>query len=460
MNGPKQEKEMRAAFREQTGRILAFPERFEKSGQSCRIGFESEIAIHADELALADLERTRNAIIGEMPGAADVELGAAQIELRTNPFDILAAGVFGEIAAEYRKNFQLAAAAAKKHGCSLLRVGANPFLPVKNTPRTNTPKYRLVPDFYNRHRPKEADTIIGLGKHRIDIGDAAVVSLFQSFQVNLEACSFADALDKMNRTLMLAPYLLAMSANARYLEFLDTRIQDTRLLAWQLSHDTRVQDLRLLSWEKAFEVRTAEEKAAGRALRVGLPERYFADMADYLKRAGEFPFILHRPEAALGIAIGMTWLDARVKFIGDSLVVELRLLPTQPTLEEELLLALLYIGRLIDSQTRREVLLPLYYVRENRLSAMLHGSRPSLWFLSDEGKPLRLPCKTGLKEEIARAKRGLSSLGLLNLLDAELLKSVIKNGPPSERLAKSLRKLGGLASEQMKQALRETQMLV
>ena len=198
----------------------------------------------------------------------------------------------------------------------LLRDGANPFLPSIGTPRTDKPKYHLVPDFYNHHRNSQRDTLIGLGRHRVDIGDAAVVSLFQSFQVNLEAKSLEDACDKMNRSMAIVPYLLAFSGNARYLNCRDIQIQDTRMMSWEISHDPRsfcdtgFQDLRIISWEKSFDVRPEKTEDWQNELRVGLPGRYFKDLADYLWRAGMFPFILHNPEAALAISIGMTWLDA------------------------------------------------------------------------------------------------------------------------------------------------------
>lgn len=164
--------------------------------------------------------------------------------------------------------------AARKHHCSILRVGSNPFLPVKNTPRTNTPKYRLVPDFYNEHRRKETDTIIGLGM-------------------------------------------------------------------------------------------------------------------------------------------------------------------------------------------RNESFLPIEFVRENRLSAMLYGTHRSMWFLSGTDIPERLSSKTGLKREIERAKSGLEYLGLLDLLNTELLKEVLKNGSPSDRLARELHDTTSpIPYEEMKQALQKTKMFV
>lgn len=158
----------------------------------------------------------------------------------------------------------------------------------------------------------------------------------------------------------------------------------------------------------------------------------------------------------------MTWLDARIKFIGDSLVVELRSLPTQPTQEEELLLTLLYIGRLADAQARRERLLPIERVRTNRHRAMMFGVSRSLWFMSDYGTPEELPCSVGLSREIERACSGLQELGLLHLLDELPLspRDLLANRPPSERLARILGEVDSIEPVAMQDALRATKMLV
>ena len=282
-----QEKEMLEAFNVQTKDLLVSQGRFIKDDQSIKVGLESELAVHA-RLNSEELVQKRDAILADNPDFTDVELGASQIEIRTPPIDLVSVGGTSLLKEIYDKNFTSVLNSARGYGVGILRIGANPFLPTIGTPRTDKPKYCLVPDFYNQHRNPHLDTIIGLGKNRIDIGDAAVVSLFQSFQVNLEAKSFDDACDKMNRSLAIAPYLLAFSGNARYLSYQDTKIQDARMMSWELSHDTRTfcdtgfQDLRIISWEKSFDVRPPKTLDWQNELRIGLPGRYFRDIADYL----------------------------------------------------------------------------------------------------------------------------------------------------------------------------------
>jgi len=455
------EREMRESFAEKAKEILRSEERFRKQGDRQLMGFESEVALDAEHVGVDSVERVRDEIIAEMGSSADVELGVAQIEMRTPPIDILAVDGVHRLSTMYESEFKKLKTIAHKKHCGVLRIGANPFLPIENTPRTSKPKYTQVPNFYNRNRRKHVDTLIGLGRTQIDIGFAEVVSLFQSFQVNIEATCFADAIDRMNRSLMIAPYLLGIGGNARFLNCVDSHLQDMLMAAWEKSHDTRLQDLRVLAWEKSFDIRTPEEIGTGRLLRVGLPERYFDNMEDYLSRAGQFPFILYSPENALQIAIGMTWLDARIKFIGDSCVVELRLLPTQPTTREEMIFALLYMGRLVDAQTRNEALLPIELVRENRLSAMMYGAHRPMWFVSNSGIPEKLPFAIGMKREIQNARYGLRLFGIEDMLDTRFLASMMRQGSPSDRLGKILEKDGEcISKERMREALWEAGMHV
>lgn len=459
------EREMVIAFGEQKEKLLSQPDRFVKTEPVERVGIESEVAVHA-AMEARELTNLRDEILAEHPGFTDTELGAVQIEVRTPPVDLSTADGVSALKGIYGDHLALVRGSAHRRGAKILRAGANPFFPAVGAPRTEKPKYRLVPDFYNRNRSPLVDTVIGLGANRLNVGDAAIVSLFQSFQVNLEASSLEDACEKMNYSLGIAPYLLSFSGNARYLNGADTKMQDMRFIGWEKSHDTRticdtkLHDARLLSWERSFDVRPPESGDWKNELRVGLPGRYFRNIADYLERAGTFPFILHSPEAALAISIGMTWLDARVKFIGDSSIVELRLLSTQPSMEEEVVLLLLYLGLLREAQERRAPLMPIEMVRENRLTAMLYGTEKPMWFLDGAGRGVKLSAIQGLSFELEKAKNGLRRLGILSSLDEELLREMFRLGSPSQRLAARLNGTEkNVSVREMENALTETGML-
>jgi hypothetical protein len=462
------EYEMFAAYLEQANEVLEAPDRFQKDASTIKIGLESELALANDRIGINGLEAMRDYIISETAEFSDMELGVSQIETRTNPFEVSAINGWKEMSDSYRADYEKLLAVCRQHGASVMRIGSNPFLPVINAPRTNKDRYKLVPDYYNQNRPKQKDTMIGLGEKKIDIGDAAVVSLFQSFQVNLEASSLEDACDKMNRSLFIAPYLLSISGNARFLELTDSNLSDLRLISWEKSHDdrrlcidTNLEDMRTACWEKAFDLRSCREAANKEYLRIGLPNRYFEKLSDYFDYISAFPFILHAPERALGIAVGLSWFDARIKFIGDSAVVELRVLSTQPTIEEELALTLLYIGRLAYSQNTKERIIPIGYVKENRLSAMFYGRKKPMWFLDEKNELKKIPHDIGITLEIKKAQHGLDILGLRRQLDHETLDFMLKAGSPSTRLAAHLgRDNGHLTQARMKDAMEKTKMFI
>lgn len=439
-----EEREMSEAFQKQADEILSETERFTKRGDDIIMGFESEIAIidrfPPDD---KDIESIRDRIIAEIPEFTDREIGASHIEFRTPPVNVKRKGGFGKIRELYKKIFGDINDAVKRNGCSIVRCGTNPFLPAKTSLRTNKLKYVIVPNFYNVKRRKNADLMIGT-KDRVDIGDASVEAIFQAFQVNLQASSFKDAIDKMNRSFGIAPYLAAMSGNSRFIE----------------GKDTGMNDLRILPWEKSFDTRTEDELRNGDSLRIGLPEKYFDSMQEYLTRCGRFPFIMYDPENAIRIAIGMTWLDARVKFIENSVVVELRLLSTQPTSDEELLLALLYLGKLSYSQTYNEPMLPLEFIRENRLAAILHGLDSEMWFMSSSGPQRRL-FLAGFIDELDKIKRGLKIMEILEYLDETLLSRNLRDGTPSDRLAREFERSKKKTSLlRMQEAMQKTGMII
>lgn len=442
MSRATEEKEMQRAFRTQTAEILREPERFQKDGDHLRIGLESEIAVWKPTATIEEQGIWRDRILADLKAMVicDVELGASQIEFRTPVYDLHKSQE--SILPAYEEYFQKVLRVARSYDVLTLRSGTNPFLPIFDTPRSAEIRYQRVPDFHNCYRRKPMETRIGFMKTPIDVGDAGIISLFQAFQINLETMGLEDAIDKMNRALMLGPFFLTIAGNARYLELTDTGFNDIRLLAWEISHDTRTQ----------------EEIRQGMRLRIGLPENYFRDLAQYFDRIARYPFILYDPGHALKIGIGLHWLDTRIKFIDNSAVIELRVLPTQPTPQEEIALTLFFIGRLLHSQNCKETLLPISYVQENRIAAILHGISANLWFWTPQGKLLKAPARDVLRIEIERAERELNHRGFdANLL--QLLAKRISYGSPSILLATRLGYRRYVMPNEMRDALIATKML-
>lgn len=376
-NTPLQEGVMRGAFKAEVRNILENKPRFQKMPGQIKIGFEMEASL-VDRTGQPISEGLRDVIKDEVPGA-DPELGASQIEWRTDPIHLDRDGGLGALIAQARERDAQMRASATMHDAILLRTGTQPLVALNQIERTDKPKYRKVPDFHDRHRIRK-DTKIGLWEDAVEVG-ADVVALLNSLQCNLEAESLDDAVELANRSLMVGPLVVAVSGNARFLEGKDTTFNDVRTTAWEISHDTR----------------TDEERRAGKGLRVGLPVDYFSGIEDYFDRVGSHPFILNDVSNALRIGIGLFWQDTRIKIINDSAVVEFRPVSIQPTVEEDIAVMLFYLGRLQWSKMTQEPMLSMDEVRERRSLAMQVGI---------------LPFVAELPLELERAQVALENLGM------------------------------------------------
>jgi hypothetical protein len=339
-----------------------------------RIGLEVEMAVVKDGL----------------PGSAsvfldldfvDTELGASQIELRTDPVDM-------EDPRQLLVHLEGREAQLRTHanGVQPVRIGAIPNLAVADIQVTNKEKYHIVPAFHDSRRGEHINTHVG----GVNFNQAAAVGLFSSTQINMQANGLEDAVDKMNRSLMISPSLVALSGNARIIDGKDTGINDIRMLGWHVSHD----------------IRTADQLRRGEETRIGTPNRYFDSINDYFTRIAKRPFILDAPEAAFEIGIGLNWLDTRIKFIGGRPIVEYRAMSVQPSAKEDVGMTLFYLGRLTYSQRVQEPLMDMGLVHQNRDSAMRDGLKGKLY----SGGKL-VDATLAVENELHQAELGLEMLG-------------------------------------------------
>lgn len=382
------ESKMKIAFSDKAEEILRNEDRFRKEAVKLKIGLEVEISLLNEHFEQAS-EDDRDWVVRHNSDFADCELGAAQLEWRTGPVDLMKVGING-LAKEYSEKEKAIRASVAKQSCHILSSGSNPLVKVPEIKRTSSkPKYQQVPDFHNNNQKPGLKTSIGI-REKVDVRDAAVISLANSIQCNLEAIDFADAIDKLNRSLMIGPMAVAIAGNARFLEGKDTGLADLRMIAWEISHDTR----------------TAKERLEGKVTRVGLPESYYTNMRDYLRQVSDYPFILDNPDHAFEIGIGLNWRDTRIKFIDNSLVVEFRPVSVQPTTRENLAIILFYIGRLQWSILNQEPLMNMSQVLYNRNQAMNRGFSGSL--LVFEGRKVVIhTTPEALEIELSRANEGL-----------------------------------------------------
>jgi len=431
------EKRTYTLFWETANEILGCAPSYERPEPAFHAGIEVECSLLTSEFEPAS-ESQRDSVIAkahELYGGDeklyDYELGAAQLEYRTPtpPPDLRAIGW-----EEYHSNLQkiedaLVSAASDK-GLILLRCGANPFVDVDKIERTTTSKYVTVPNFHDRYKRfplGSPDTKIG-GSQLVDVKGADIIALTNAVQFIVDCKNFDDAIDKLNRALMISPVLCSVCGNARFLNGKDTELSDLRMIAWEISHD----------------VRSPAEILERSPQRVGMPDAYFVDLRDYFDRVSSYPFILHPESAAAAFAVGLGiyWLDARIKFnsVAHRAVVEFRPLSVQPSLNEDIAAMAFYLGRLEWSQKSEERLLDLGLVRQNRYSAMRYGLDTELWWM-DQGQVKRDNARKVAQKEFERAKIGLDSLSLWNEASQNmlaLLEARLQEGNPSDKLASSV----------------------
>lgn len=409
---------MLEAFQRQSQEILDHRDRFRKNGEQIPFGIEVEYGLVDSNLEQAS-ETDRDGIIQEHADYLDVELGAAQLEMRTEPVDLRRNPSI--ILDQLIERDEEIRASANKRGLQLLSHGTNPFVPTRGITRSSHAKYQLVPNHHNDNQRENLKTIVGK-PNRVDVGDAAIIGIANSVQANIEAINDVDAVDKLNRSFQIGPMVVSMFGNARFLETKDTGIQDIRMIGWEISHDTR----------------SAKDVRAGEVTRVGLPNDYYDSLEDYFHQIEHYPFILNAPQAALFVGIGLNWRDTRIKVVKDSLVVEFRPVSTQSTPEENYAAMMFYTGRLFWSQFSGEELLRMDKVVQNRNEAMQKGNQAKLW-TNVNGRIKRLSAQDALGYEIARAKEGLALAQIddASVRDAmELLEAQRRGENPSRHLAK------------------------
>ncbi len=397
--------QMREAFIEQANDMLG---RYRpRDPNMFQIGMEIEYSVvHFDgHITLVD-EKIRNSAIAEFtdgrthePGFVTQELGAPQIEIATRPIDIKKNPGCAVLDEMTQCEGALKAFLAENNS-HLLRIGCFPLIPIGEILRTTTsPKYQRCPDFHNQHRRPGMNYFIG-DAMPIDVRDAAIPAITNAVQANFDCYDMDQALDLLNRSFVVSPFVTALGANAGFIDQKDSGLADMRYIAWQISHDIR-------SWD---------EQKSGVNTRVGMPSRYYATIEEYLESVLRHPFFMENYPKAFAMAIGTYWRDARLKFLpkpdGIQLVVELRPLSTQPTVEDDFGLLMFYIGRVYYDHIFKRPLLPIQYVKANKEVAMRFGRKGSYWTL-DEHDQIRLYSFDDLFDrEINLGMQGMTELAV------------------------------------------------
>ncbi|PSG99101.1 MAG: hypothetical protein BRC29_03165 [Nanohaloarchaea archaeon SW_7_43_1] len=408
-----EETSMREAFDEQVQDILENEDKYRKEYDHPKVGLEVEYPA-VDRNLDPITEETRNKIIDPFEYAVP-EIGATQVEIKTDPIEPSRLEDLEDALENRESNI---VNKAKSENVNILRTGTNPFVDMDNIEKTTDPKYERVPGFHDRHRNGVVPESFGK-KETVDPRNADIAALINSTQLNIEADSFEDAVDKANYTYMITPYLCAVSANSRFIDGKDTGYADTRMPLWEKSHDLRTED------------RLEEDVDAGKM------SSYYDDLKDYLGRVRSEPFIIHEEVAALDIGIGTYWKDSRIKFRDENeedihdIIVESRAISTQPTLEDETAMHGFVLGRLAYAQNVEEELMDIEKVNRNRYSAMYNGLDTKLY--TPEGD--LEDAEKVLEKELEKAEKGLEYCNVEDDGYLDILYNRLDEGVPSAQIA-------------------------
>jgi hypothetical protein len=398
------------------------------------VGVEIESSCIRESDGLPLDEDARNRIVESNPGF-QTELGSAQIEIMTPPILLTVSGGFSSLFEAMRTETKVLDTSLHQVFARTVRLGSDPNVFADERCRTHSKeRYRLVPGFHTKHRRPGMPSYFGKHGSLIRCDDAASVGAMSSIQYNLDCLSVADGIELLNRAFVNGPYAVALGANARFLDGMDTGYADVRSIVWEFSHD----------------IRTYAELSQGLSGRMGLPTNYFDSLHEYFQDLHDQPSILNMPDQAFELATGLYWKDARLKFLRlhtdtPQIVLEFRPLSLQPSVFEDFALIVFSLGNLMSAQARKERILPLPLVHDNRWSAMLHGTSGKLWMM-DNGRPVQGVAKEVLAHQIRFAAMGMQVLGASSHEIAavqEVWQKRLVDGCPSETFYQRVRTAAG-----------------
>lgn len=363
---------------EEVGQILSNPSRFESDEELA--GIEAEYSL-VDSNHDSVSQETRDEVVEDLDFAGE-EFASFIAEIETEPFKISDLELLQR---QLENREDKLVQSAVENSAQLVRHGTNPFINVEDFQHTQKcdDRYRSHSEFLDENRNSFVDS--SFGDTDIDPRDIGYSGMITSTQLNMQALSLEDAVEKTNYIYMVSPSVVSATGNARILEGKDTGYNDLRVPLWRKSADTRNDD----------EFFDDEEP------RVGRLDSYFDDIEDYLDR-------LDRSYESLDDAVKSNWKDTKIKFYGDSAVVEARPVSMQPSAEEDMAVHAFYLGRLNYAQQADEDLMPINLVNRNREKAFHHGMGGKL---HDMDGDLR-DAQSVVMEELEKAREGLQDLGI------------------------------------------------
>jgi hypothetical protein len=334
------EQAMRYSFDEQADKL---PEQVVDERHAKTVGLETEYVVVDENGPVTVDEAVRHT------EHSTVELGASQLELVSDPLD----GHPQDLADHIR---QIEAAFDQRNASKQRRrEPVNNRISPNEVETTDRPKYKIVPQYFDKHQTLLLPQLFA--DH--DFTDPRCVGLFQGLHANAQAESLDDAITMLNNAYEFTPALYAISG----------RDQEGKGIGiWP-----HVNDIRPLAWEATHDTRTLTDIRQGEPSRFGLPESYMGGWEDYAIMVRDTPFIINdadKEDAALDIALGMDWHDARLKFEDGKPIVEARSAPIQASPRDDAMFGVVAAATMKANRSDRH---PMQDIHQQRRWALYSG---------------------------------------------------------------------------------------
>jgi gamma-glutamyl:cysteine ligase YbdK (ATP-grasp superfamily) len=355
-----------------------------------QVGVETEYLL-VDEHNNLISEARRNRILEALDHSSP-ELGVSTLETHTDPVPLIDDHGACSLLREMQRIEDETAAAAGRHGCSLVRMGAYPGSFASLAVTQQPDRYQRLMDISHTLHGVDDNTAstVQIGEIQLPYKRCEVMSGCQSIHINMQITAGEQAIDLVNRSIELVPYLLALTANSPLMN----------------CQPSGYKEFRVPLWEPLFTFPHIDAYYGVNTRRTGFPDYYYRGWDDYWRDVGRKLYMTHNPDEAFSSNVKEFWRTVRLKPCPGKptdCLLEVRAFSTQPTLEEDAALYLLLVALLRRSLRNPRPLLPMSYTKVNFDQASRHGLDALLYVSDGAGHLFQRPAAAIAAELITQA---------------------------------------------------------
>ncbi len=387
------------------------------------VGLETEYLLIDAAGNLLD-EATRNQILQILPHST-AELGASSIETHTEPVPI--AGSPHSLRHEAERVERETVHVAQQFGAQLVRIGTYPGAFADLHVTQEPARYQNLLDVsHAMHRIEGVLPPVQIGSVTLPELRCETMCGCQSTHLNIQVPNLPRTIHMLNKAFELVPYLIALTAHSALLD----------------ATPTGYKEVRSMIWEPLFTFPHFDASHGVDTQRVGFPRTYYPDWDSYWQDvAGKF-FNETDPAKAFASNMKNFWRMVRLKPCPNAptySLLEIRAFSPQPTLAEDMALAVLLTGLLHDPIWLERPLLPIELATKNLHAASMDGLYATLAWQTASGTPEYRPASELAawllhQGEAYWCERAPSEASLLDLLRHRLHSEPASPGRKSQHL--------------------------